>query len=148
METRPAPSVGRCYLPQNTSRHTSRVSTSRTLSSNVPSVITSPVISTHCTFTKNLTSHLRRDRCDQCPRLFNTVGHLNQHKVEHMGKAGPCPHCQKTFAQKSGLKRHLEICPSQPGGPPPKRHKCCICDKVYAGSSDLTRHVKQKHGFN
>ena len=96
-------------------------------------------------------SHLppeERHRCDQCPRSFNTVGHLNQHKAEHRGKAGPCPHCQKTFAQKSGLKRHLEICPSQPGGPPPKRHKCCICDKVYAGSSDLTRHVKQKHGFN
>ena len=51
-----------------------------------------------------------RFQCDQCLHSYNTKGHLNQHQKEHQGRFGPCPHCRATFAQKSGLVKHVPRC--------------------------------------
>ena len=84
--------------------------------------------------------------CDQCPKSYNTKGHLIQHKKEHMGTAGPCPHCHKTFAQQSGLVFHLKGCHILHGGPAPKRFKCSICSREYTWQAELCQHKHNKHG--
>ena len=81
-----------------------------------------------------------KHRCNQCPKSYNTKGHLNQHKKEHMGRAGPCHHCGKTFAQQSGLISHLKSC-----GPAPKRFKCDVCSREYTQQAELCHHEKEKH---
>ena len=71
----------------------------------------------------------KKHRCDHCPKSYNIKGHLNQHKKEHQGRAGPCPHCHRTFAQQSGS--HLKACHILHGGPAPKKFKCDVCSRVY-----------------
>ena len=84
-------------------------------------------------------------QCDQCPRSYNTKGHLKQHQMEHQGRFGPCPHCWATFAQKSGLVKHAPRCPKQEGGVPDKEHSCEICGRKYGRKGELSRHMKDKH---
>ena len=88
----------------------------------------------HCDFTEGDNYGLRmhmathqpasKFQCDQCPRSYNTKGHLKQHRMEHQGRFRPCPHCQATFAQKSDLVKHVPRCPKQEGGVPDKEHSC------------------------
>ena len=82
---------------------------------------------------------------DQCPHLYNTKGHLKQHQREHQGRLEPCPHCRATFAQKSGLVKHIPRCPRQQGGVPDKEHVCEICERKYARKGELSRHTRDKH---
>ena len=54
-----------------------------------------------------------KHRCDKCPKSYNTKGHLNQHKKEHMGRASPCPHCGKTLYSKVVsflISSHVGLC--------------------------------------
>ena len=84
-------------------------------------------------------------QCSQCPRSYNTKGHLNQHQKEHQGRFGPCPHCRTTFAQKSGLVKHVPRCSRQQGGAPEKEFVCDICDRKYSRKGELMRHMHSKH---
>ena len=109
----------------------------------------------HCDFTEEdkygLRVHMATHKptfefqCDQCPHSYNTKGHLKQHQREHQSRFGPCPHCRATFAQKSGLVKHIPRCPKQEGGVPDKEHTCEICGRKYARKGELSRHMKDKH---
>ena len=83
-------------------------------------------------------------QCDQCPRSYNTKGHLKQHQLEHQGRFRPCPHCRATFAQKSGLVKHIPRCPKQEGGVPDEEHICEICGRKYRRKRELPRHMKDE----
>ena len=78
------------------------------------------------------------------PALHQT-GHLNQHQKEHQGRFGPCPHCRATFAQKSGLVKHVPRCSRQQGGVPEKEFVCEICSRKYSRKGELLRHMNNKH---
>ena len=84
--------------------------------------------------------------CDQCPKSYNAKGHLTQNKTEHMGRAGSCPYCYKTFAQQSGLVSHPKGCCTLHGGPAPKRFKCSTCSREYTQQAELHQHKHDKHG--
>ena len=109
----------------------------------------------HCDFTAGdkygLKAHLAthqsatRFQCSQCPHSYNTKGHLNQHQREHQGRFGPCPHCRATFAQKSGLVKHIPRCSKQQGGAPEKEFVCDICSRKYSRKGELVRHMNSKH---
>lgn len=79
----------------------------------------------------------KKHRCDQSPKSYNTKGHLNQHKKEHQGTTGPCPHCHKTFMQQSGFVSHLNTCCILHGGPAPKKFKCDTCSREYTRQAEL-----------
>ena len=85
----------------------------------------------------------KKHRCDQCPKSYYTKGHLNQHKKEHQGRAGPCPHCHKTFMQQSGFVSHLKACRILHGGPAPKKFKCDVCSREYTRQAELHHHEKE-----
>ena len=86
-----------------------------------------------------------RFHCNQCLHSYNTKGHLNQHQKEHQGRFGPCPHCRATFAQKSGLVKHIPRCSKQQGGIPEKEFVCEICSRKYSRKGELLRHMSNKH---
>ena len=76
----------------------------------------------------------RKFECDWagCNRVYNTKGHLNEHRKLHVqGRSPPCPHCGKDFSGKNSLKSHLLSCPSTPGGVPEKQFQCETCGKAY-----------------
>ena len=109
----------------------------------------------HCNFTAGdkygLNMHMTtrqptsKFQYDQCPRSHNTKGHLKQHQSEHQDRFWPCSHCRATFAQKSGLVKHIPRCPKQEGGAPDKEHICEICRRKYRRKGELSRCMKDKH---
>jgi len=50
-----------------------------------------------------------------------------------------CAHCQRTFNDRSNLKRHLAIHNSQ------KPFSCTVCCKSFTQRSNTLMHIKNKH---
>lgn len=60
--------------------------------------------------------------------------------VVSASKSFVCPTCNKCFAEKKILNRHLKI------HDPIKSHACNVCDMTFAESSNLTKHLKKHTG--
>ena len=82
--------------------------------------------------------------CDQCPKIFKTVGMLNNHKNrKHTGREGTevCDLCPKTFATKQGLRYHMkhnshtDVC----------NFPCDVCPEKFYRRQDFKLHKINSH---
>lgn len=48
-------------------------------------------------------------RCTLCPKVFCHASGLSRHLVTHAGRTYQCGHCDKTFTDKSSLRRHHKL---------------------------------------
>ena len=58
-----------------------------------------------------------------------------------MGGTYECPHCPKSFGQKSSLTTHVRLVHEQR-----RDHVCRYCSAAFKMKYHLTRHVQRKHG--
>ncbi|CAG7718462.1 unnamed protein product, partial [Allacma fusca] len=75
--------------------------------------------------------------CEQCPKVFGKIYHLNAHMETHQGSDSiSCQYCGKTFSQNSNLKQHLL---THKGDRP---FECNICESSFALKKTLDQHLK------
>ena len=87
------------------------------------------------------TNHGQRQSkiCDVCGAVYRSRPRLLRHLANVHGigeRKYQCPHCDKDFADSTGMKNHL-LCHN------PKRthdHKCNVCDKAF-----YTKHLLNQH---
>lgn len=81
-------------------------------------------------------------QCDQCPKRFNKISSLHNHRIVHMGRnAGPisthdCNVCPKQFKTKRELERHSLVHSGI------KSFQCLTCFRKFARKDKLVRHEK------
>lgn len=77
--------------------------------------------------------------CEQCDKSYSTKLHLDRHLKMHATLQNECIPCEKTFENRTALEMHNAIkhAPSDQE----KTLKCHLCDKVYARSSRLRKHM-------
>ncbi|GFN80579.1 Zinc finger protein 18 [Plakobranchus ocellatus] len=72
-------------------------------------------------------------QCSLCGKGFQSISGLNHHKLIHMGQKFRCSICEKTFTQKSKVKRHLiTIHRCQP---------CQYCDGIFRIGQEYDHHI-------
>lgn len=81
-------------------------------------------------------------QCDQCPKRFNKVSSLHNHRIVHMGRnTGPtsthdCCVCPKQFKTKRELERHSLVHSGI------KSFQCLTCFRRFGRKDKLVRHEK------
>jgi len=91
--------------------------------------------------TKHLAVHGIGDRfkCDQCDKHFATKCSLQKHIKCHSSNRQKCNQCGKTYATEKTLTQHILIIHSE------KRLKCDECEKVFSTIARLNLHKKSIH---
>lgn len=59
-----------------------------------------------------------------------------------------CPHCHRTFTQKSSMRRHVSnvhLGLQRASGEQPRRFECERCNSSFSRKESLTRHVSDQH---
>ena len=81
-------------------------------------------------------------QCVDCGAVFNDAAQLDCHvRSKHAGMRFACPHCQRTFAWKSGLNEHVKFTHQKLS-----RYRCETCGKRYAHRSDYYDHLATHTG--
>jgi len=92
---------------------------------------------------------IRRYSCKFCNNSFIYASHLKTHiLVVHQNFKNPkaiCPDCGKQFKFISTMKRHQRVV--HLGEKVPKRHYCSQCRQVFNKESQLTGHLRERHGI-
>jgi len=79
--------------------------------------------------------------CSRCANVYESRGAFRSHLRVHDGTAPQCVPCNRAFASRADLQRHLDS-----GVHAGKRpHVCAACGVGFTKRSHLTRHTKQQH---
>ncbi|XP_001657879.2 zinc finger protein 771 [Aedes aegypti] len=80
--------------------------------------------------------------CEFCFQEFNVLDEKHEHESAHMTEPKPfkCPHCQRTFKDKVGLRSHIRIHSAV------KRYKCQHCEMRFHIRGNLTAHERTHIG--
>ena len=74
--------------------------------------------------------------CDQCEKSFAAKSKLKRHMLYHSGeKPFGCDYCKKRFFENNALIRHLKRHAGE------KRYACDQCDKRFSVKCNLNRHI-------
>ena len=92
----------------------------------------------------------REYACPFCPKKTIMNSHMEEHIRTHTGeKPFPCPneYCSYAAAQKSSLKKHIEICKFNDLThlPVERPFACSYCPKRFSQKSNCTTHMKKIH---
>ncbi|ELU00918.1 hypothetical protein CAPTEDRAFT_221662 [Capitella teleta] len=94
--------------------------------------------SNESTFDSSLPDNVRMFCCDVCNKSFRSESSFKVHQVIHT-EAHKCQYCGKCFACNSKLRTHLSTHDSTLKLP------CMMCNKSFAGPSELKRHSDIAH---
>uniref|UniRef100_T1IL67 C2H2-type domain-containing protein n=1 Tax=Strigamia maritima TaxID=126957 RepID=T1IL67_STRMM len=110
-------------------------------------------------------------RCHMCSQLFDRIGQLKYHILNHPTQANdkrfPCNQCDMTFSHRQNLVRHLSVHSGEkpypcrycgkcfPTATNQKRHErihegvkpyaCGHCTSLFTQSGDLKKHIRKQH---
>lgn len=91
-----------------------------------------------------LTSHvgIKPYKCEHCNKFFARKYHLERHVVVHTGiKEYQCEYCGKHFCTKGNLLAHVRRVHLQV-----KEFSCGVCQKGFYSAKDLQTHLKKHTG--
>ena len=102
-----------------------------------------------CDYASNNTGHLKthlyvhgigeRFKCDKCDKDFARKDDLKRHLETHNSSSAKCNECGKMFATENGMKQHIRNMHSE------KHLKCDQCDMVFSTITRLNEHKKSVH---
>ena len=88
-------------------------------------------------------SEMKEYQCTQCPKTYARRSGLKRHvrAVHDEGTAYQCPHCPKTYKWKATLHNHVKIKHGEG-----KKIQCNICLKMFDTKQNLNRHILSHTG--
>ena len=86
----------------------------------------------------------KRHQCEYCQKYFAHKSDLRKHIRSHTNdKPYQCEYCQRCFARKGTLSQHILIHISHSEE---KAHQCEYCQKTFRWKSHLTEHTRCNTG--
>ncbi|XP_029726992.1 zinc finger protein Xfin isoform X2 [Aedes albopictus] len=111
-----------------------------------------PTSSSHAADGKGMNIERNELQCDICFKMFKLRQTMRAHRKNIHGiKNLICPICERPFALRFSLERHIlshqSVEERQRSAPDIARSfKCVTCDKTFKGNSGLLQHQKKVHG--
>ena len=96
-------------------------------------------------YTLNQTTQSNTFDCDQCDKVLNCIGTLNQHlKSQHQNKSYTCSFCDRRLRNSYSLEKHiLEFHLGSANLNDKNRFPCSICQRYFTRPWCLAQHMKK-----
>ena len=96
-------------------------------------------------YTSNQTTQSNTFDCDQCDKVLNCIGTLNQHlKTQHQNKSYTCSFCERKLRNSYSLEKHiLEFHLGNANLTEKNRFPCSICQRHFTRPWCLDQHMKK-----
>ncbi|XP_046975822.1 zinc finger protein 431-like [Vanessa cardui] len=91
----------------------------------------------HTRLKTNKKVKIEKVACEVCKKLFTNI---DEHMKAHYNKRHSCEFCDKSYAERNTLTRHVKQCHDG------FRHECDVCAKRFVNSTGLKKHKIKLHG--